>query len=106
MEEKYVIVLITVPKENSQDLMDKILEKKLGACINKIEEVFSKYWWKGTIEESKESLLIIKTRKDKLLDLRTLVKENHPYTVPEILALPIYWGNECYIKWIDESIGD
>ncbi|MFZ8859738.1 MAG: divalent cation tolerance protein CutA, partial [Thermocrinis sp.] len=28
-----------------------------------------------------------------------------PYTVPEIIALPILGGNEDYLRWIDDSLG-
>jgi periplasmic divalent cation tolerance protein len=43
----------------------------------------------------------VKTRAVLLEGLIALVKQNHPYSVPEIIALPIIGGNKDYLKWID-----
>ena len=101
----YVVVFITVPVDKGQELADFIVENKLGACVNVVPEVSSVYWWKGKIEKDKEALLVIKTLSSKMEELIKKVKEVHPYTVPEIIALPIVAGNEDYLKWIEESIG-
>lgn len=102
--EGFLVVLITVPKEKGEELSKFIVENKLGACVNRVEEVSSIYWWKGNIEEDKESLLVIKTSSAKFGKLLEKVKEVHPYTVPEIIALPIVAGNEDYLKWIKDSL--
>jgi periplasmic divalent cation tolerance protein len=34
------------------------------------------------------------------------VRENHPYDVPEIIALPILMGSREYLDWIDEETSD
>ena len=102
--EGYLVVLITVPVEKGEELADFIVEKKLGACVNLIPEVRSTYWWKGNIERDRESLLVIKTSMKKFGELKRKVKEVHPYTVPEIIALPIVAGNEDYLRWIEESL--
>jgi periplasmic divalent cation tolerance protein len=102
---KYVVVLITIPTDKSLELADYIVKNKLGACVNVVPEVNSIYWWKGNIERDKESLLVIKTSLQKLEELIKEVKSVHPYTVPEIIALPILGGNEDYLRWIDDSLG-
>jgi periplasmic divalent cation tolerance protein len=33
-----------------------------------------------------------------------LVKENHSYELPEIVAVPIIGGSADYLRWIDESV--
>jgi periplasmic divalent cation tolerance protein len=48
-------------------------------------------------------MLVVKSRAALLDDLIKLVKENHPYNVPEIIALPIIGGNEDYLKWIEKE---
>ncbi len=100
----YYVVFITVPVEKSQELADFIVQKKLGACVNIVPEVSSIYWWKGNIERDRESLLIVKTSAEKFKELIRQVKSVHPYSVPEIIAMPIVAGNEDYLKWIDESL--
>lgn len=48
---------------------------------------------------------MIKTSAQRLEELIKEVKSVHPYTVPEIIALPILGGNEDYLRWIDDSLG-
>ena len=102
--EGYLVVLITVPVDRGEELADFIVENKLGACVNLVPEVRSTYWWKGKVERDNEALLVVKTSAGKFRELKKKVKEVHPYTVPEIIALPIVAGNEDYLKWIEESL--
>jgi periplasmic divalent cation tolerance protein len=104
MDSKYIVVFITVDsQENAQKITDKLLKEKKAACVNIIPKVESHYWWQGKIESANELMLIVKTRAALLDELVTLVKENHPYCVPEIIALPIIGGNEDYLKWIEKE---
>ncbi|EDP75417.1 divalent-cation tolerance protein CutA [Hydrogenivirga sp. 128-5-R1-1] len=100
----YLVVLITTPVEKGEEIADFIVENKLGACVNVVPEVKSTYWWKGNIERDREALLVVKTSFKKFEELRERVKEVHPYTVPEIVALPIVAGNTDYLNWIEESL--
>ena len=100
----YYVVFITAPVEAGNDLAEFIVKNKLGACVNLISEVSSTYWWQGNIEHDREVLLVVKTNEEKFPELVEKVKKIHPYTVPEIIALPIVDGNGDYLKWIDESL--
>jgi len=100
----YYVVLITVPVDRGEELANFIIENKLGACVNVIPEVKSVYWWKGNIEKDKEALLVVKTSSEKFKELLEKVKGVHPYTVPEIIALPIVAGNPDYLNWIEDSL--
>lgn len=95
------IVLSTCSKEEKERLAKTLLENKLCACISMID-IKSMYWWKNKIEDSEETLLIIKT-KDELVDkLIQELKEIHSYETPEIVVLPVERANEKYLKWIEE----
>jgi len=48
---------------------------------------------------------VMKTRHDRLDEVRVAVIEAHSYDVPEVIALPIMGGSEAYLRWIDESVG-
>jgi len=100
----YRVILITTPTDKGEELARFLVENKLAACVNVVNRVKSIYWWQGKIEEDSESLLIVKTSEDKVDELITKVKQVHPYTVPEIIALEIKEGNPDYLKWIDESL--
>ena len=104
--EKYIVVFITYPQENERDakeLAKKLVENKLAACVNIVEGINSVYFWQGNIEDDKEKLLIVKTKMELFEELKQFVKQNHPYSVPEIIAMPIILGNEEYLKWLEES---
>jgi periplasmic divalent cation tolerance protein len=68
-----------------------------------ISPVKSYFRWGEEFCKEKEDLLIIKTKKDILIEVIGRVKELHSYEVPEIIALPIIDGYDKYLGWIDES---
>ena len=104
MDSKYIVVFITVDsQENAQKISNKLLTEKKAACVNIISKVESQYWWQGKIESANELLMIVKTRAALIDELIQLVKEIHPYSVPEIIALPIIGGNNDYLQWIEKE---
>ena len=104
MDTGCIVVFITIDSpENAQKLAEKLLTERKAACVNIIPGVESHYWWQGKIEKTDELMLVVKTRAALLDELIKLVKENHPYTVPEIISLPIIGGNEDYLKWIEKE---
>ncbi len=104
MDTACVVVLITVDSPaTAQKITDILLAERKAACVNIIPKVESHYWWQGKIESADELLLIVKTRAALLNELIELVKQNHPYTVPEIIAMPIVGGNEDYLQWIEKE---
>ncbi len=101
----WIVVLVTTSsREEAEKIAQALIKERLAACINIIDGIKSIYWWKGKIEESKEALMIIKSKINVLGHLIKCVKELHSYTVPEIIALPIISGNSDYLKWIDENV--
>ncbi len=102
---KYIVAFVTCSsKKEAMLIANKLLNKKLAACVNIIEGLSSFFWWKGTVDKAAESLLIIKTVKNNFGKIEKTVKKLHSYDVPEIIALPIVAGSRSYLKWIDDSI--
>lgn len=100
----YCVVLMTVPTEQAESLARDLVEKKLAACVNLVPKISSLYRWQGKMERSEESLMIVKTDRDVFEKLEARVVERHPYSVPEILCLPIETGHQPYLDWIGESL--
>jgi periplasmic divalent cation tolerance protein len=97
----YIIVLMTASnKEEAIKIVRILLEEKLVACANMIEAVSSFYWWKGTIEEDKEVLVIMKSHKNLFQKISSRIIKLHSYDVPEILAIPIVDGSSSYLDWM------
>jgi periplasmic divalent cation tolerance protein len=104
MATPYNLILISVPdKKTATRLSDILLSDNLVACINVIPGVESIYKWQGKTEKSKESLLILKTKKSLAKRIIQTVKNNHPYKVPEIISLAIDSGSKDYLNWIKDS---
>ena len=103
MKSEFLLVLVTTAtREEGERIARILLDAKKAACINIVPQVRSRFWWQGKIESADEALLIIKTRAPLLEGLIRLVKENHSYQVPEVIALPILAGNEDYLRWLGE----
>ncbi|XP_020292973.1 protein CutA homolog [Pseudomyrmex gracilis] len=101
----YSVAYVTVPDDTvAKKIARGLVENKLAACVNIIPQLLSIYEWEGKIQEDPELLLMIKTRTEKIDALTKYVKENHPYTVCEVISLPIQNGNSDYLKWIGEII--
>jgi periplasmic divalent cation tolerance protein len=66
-----------------------------------VESIFR---WKGEVETSNESLLVIKTTAGMFERLRAALKELHSYEVPECIELTVTNGSEAYLDWIGESV--
>ncbi len=105
MSGDYIVVLVTVEsEEQAKRISDVLLQGKLVACANIVHDVKSLFWWKGRLDRSDELLVILKSRRELLDEIVRLVKENHSYEVPEVIAIPIIGGNPDYLRWIDESV--
>ncbi|RLF66726.1 MAG: divalent-cation tolerance protein CutA [Thermoplasmata archaeon] len=97
-----VVVITTCPKGQGDKLKEKIVKRKLGACVS-IFQVKSTYWWQDNITSDNEDMLIIKTLDEKLEALFGLFKEIHPYTVPEFIVIPVKIVGP-YLKWLKEVL--
>ena len=91
----------TETKEEAEKISQKILEKRLAACVQIIGPIESSYWWKNKIEQSKEWLCLIKTHEKFFDEIEKLISSIHSYETPEIIATPIIDGNKEYLDWID-----
>lgn len=55
------------------------------------------------MQNDREALLIVKTRQALIKQLISFVQKNHPYTVPEIIALDIKAGHRPYLSWLEKE---
>ena len=72
--------------------------------MNIVPQVESIYRWKGEVEKSNESLLVIKTTAGVFEKLRAALSELHSYEVPECIELVVSDGSEAYLDWISQSV--
>ena len=97
-----IVVLCTCPDQTSADLLcEQLLNQRLAACINQLPGVTSVYRWQGKVERATEIQLIIKSRQSRFAELQACIQANHPYEVPELLALPVSAGLPAYLDWLN-----
>lgn len=99
-----IIVLTTWPDlEGAKNLSGKLVESSLAACVNVLPPMISIYQWQGELVQGDEHLLIIKTRAALYDRVETAILEQHPYELPEIIAVPVSTGLPGYLGWINEA---
>ncbi len=105
MTDKIVVLSACDSEEQAASLARHLVERRLAGCVNIIPGARSFYHWKGAIEDTKEWLLVIKSRRDLFSALRSEIAKMHTYEVPELIALPVVEGSENYLAWLDRELG-
>jgi periplasmic divalent cation tolerance protein len=101
----YRIALTTVSSiEEAKRLAHSLVEERVAACVNIVGGAASVYRWQGAVEEASETLLLMKTRVEKLEALEAAVRRLHSYDVPEFVVLKVDGGSAAYLQWVDESL--
>ncbi len=101
---EYLLVLTTVSDEAAaSQIARQLVEERLAACVTVSSPCQSFYWWEGDISEERELILFIKTKESLYPELEKRLKEIHPYSVPEVLALSVALGSEKYLRWLDQE---
>jgi periplasmic divalent cation tolerance protein len=104
MTDKIVVLSTCGSSEEAQRLAHGLVEKRLAACVNIVPGVRSVYHWKDAIEEEEEVLLVIKTSRPLLDELRSEIERLHSYEVPEVIALQVVDGSEAYLAWLGREL--
>ncbi|MCS6786893.1 MAG: divalent-cation tolerance protein CutA [Thiobacillaceae bacterium] len=96
-----LVVLTTLPDQAAAvQLARKLVEARLAACVNVLASCTSVYRWQGAIEQAQEVPLVIKTTAERYTAMETFVREQHPYELPELIALPVTQGLPAYLDWV------
>lgn len=99
------ICYVTTPnQESAKKIARELITNKLAACVNIIPGIQSIYEWDGKINEDLEILLMIKTTTELVDDLSKFVRENHPYSVAEVISVKIENGNPPYLDWLEKTV--
>ncbi|WP_090057070.1 divalent-cation tolerance protein CutA [Luteibacter sp. 329MFSha] len=104
MSEPVAILIACPPGEPAATLARGLVEAGLAACVNHLPGVRSTYRWKGEIVTESEDLLLVKTLREAFPAVEAWVVANHPYDVPEIVALPLVEGHAPYMAWLEASV--
>ncbi|MCY1284774.1 Divalent-cation tolerance protein CutA [compost metagenome] len=98
--EVLVVITNTPDAETAARLSRAVLEARAAACVNRLPPVESEYWWQGALERAQEWPLLIKTTRARYAALEAVIRQHHPYDVPEIVAVPVTAGFAPYLAWL------
>ena len=99
---KFILIYVTHKNlKEAKKVADFLLRKKLIACVNYFP-IESAYWWKGKIENSKEIVSLLKTKKENWNKVKEEIEKSHPYETPCIIKIEAE-ANKDYAKWINKE---
>jgi periplasmic divalent cation tolerance protein len=102
--ERVLVVLTNLPdRVSAERLAGVLVERRAAACVNIMAECRSVYRWQGVVEHAEEVPLLIKTTEAAYPELGKLIREHHPYELPEIVAVPVAAGLPAYLDWVAQE---
>lgn len=105
-ESDYMYCMIEVAFNNLDEVnktVSKLLNEKLVASCQVVESN-SKWNWKQELEESKEYLVFMKTKKSLQEKTYEIIKGIHSYECFEFAVFNLNSCNEEYLNWIEEEV--
>jgi periplasmic divalent cation tolerance protein len=99
-----VVLTTAADPEEAARLGRTLVEERLAACVTVIPAVQSVYRWRGEVETSSETLLLIKTGPEQLAALEARLHALHSYQTPEFLVLKVESGSQTYLDWLHASL--
>jgi periplasmic divalent cation tolerance protein len=99
-----LLVLTNCPDQETADrIATALVENRLAACVNVLPQVASTFRWQGAVEQAIEVPLLVKCTRERYPALEEAIRQLHPYTVPEIVAVAVVAGFAPYLRWVDEE---
>lgn len=99
---EFIVVITAIDqKSTAKNIIDSLLSEKLAACVQ-VMPISSHYFWDEKICESKELLLLIKSKSEHYEAIEACINSIHDYEVPEILSIPVRDGADLYLEWINK----
>lgn len=96
--------LTTVPDmETGETLVRTLVDERLIACGNLVPGIVSIFRWEGRVARESEVLLLMKLASASVGELMGRIGDLHPYSVPEVVELPVGAVAGAYRDWVLES---
>ena len=99
------LILTTAPNlKEARAIARALVTKRLAACVSVKPGWLSSYRWEGRVQTAKEVLLLIKTTERQFNKIETVIRQNHSYEIPEIIAIPVRKGSKEYLSWLNQCV--
>jgi periplasmic divalent cation tolerance protein len=103
--DEVLLVLTNLPdRDSAQRIAHSLIESRAAACVNILAECTSVYRWNEKTETASEVPLLIKTTRAAYPRVEELIRSQHPYELPEIIAVSVVAGLPSYLQWVKQEI--
>ena len=103
MSARYLSLTTTTDTRDAAEAVAlAVLEPRLAACVQIDGPFESRYWWKDRLESATEWRCTIKLAAESFARAEAAIRAVHPYSVPQIIAMPIVAGSAGYLAWLDD----
>lgn len=86
---------------SAERLAEHLVAMRLAACVSVLAPCRSIYRWKGAVQRDEEVPVLVKTSSARYAALEAAIKAQHPYELPEIVAVPLERGLTAYLDWVE-----
>ena len=90
--------------DEAQKLAEILVKQQFAACVSVGACVQSHYVWQGVSEWAEEYPLTIKTTVENQQVVCDFIRNHHPYSLPEIVCVPVLYADEKYQQWVEENV--
>ena len=107
MTDMILIYVTCASVEEAKRIGRALLTQRLCACVNIIDKANPLFLWppkSGKIDESQETILLVKTLEKKYHDVEREIIALHSYETPCIIALPVLHVAKKYLRWLKDEI--
>jgi len=104
MTEMLLVFTTFEREEDAARVVRTLIEERLVACGNLLPGARSLYRWQGAITDTREVVVLMKTRKQDWSTLQSRLHELHPYETPECIAVRVAAGAPKYMAWLEAAL--
>jgi periplasmic divalent cation tolerance protein len=98
------IYMTASSKTEAQKIGKALVESRLAACVNILDNMQSIYRWEEKVQEDAEVVLIAKTTESLVAELIDKVKSLHSYDCPCIVSLSVSDGYRPFLDWVQDEV--
>lgn len=93
-------------RPKAEVLAEGVIAAGLAACAQISGPVTSIYRWQGAMHKEREYIVLMKTLQARQTALADYIAARHPYSTPEIVAVPVVFANQAYFDWALQACSD
>lgn len=102
MTDQAIIIMTSYPNNwrTLKRFISALVKSWVARCVQRINYMKSYYMREWKLKQEEEKLLLIKTMKSKQEKAIQMIKQQHPYEIPEILVLHANDSDQAYMQWL------